>query len=99
MSVTAPTIPGATSAAHNVAEHLGYLRAQLGLPDTFYDVADDAALLEAVATRYNDTRTALNTKYSATLGSAIADPSNTDVATVQAAIVALAKAVTPRIVP
>ena len=91
-------IPGITTAVHAAAEALGSFRNEVGMSNLFYagiDSGDDAALLQAVAGRYNDTRTALNTQYSATLGTAIADPSNTTVAAVQSALVALAAAVTP----
>ena len=90
-------VPGTTSAAHAAAEALGSFRAQTGLDNLVYsgiDSGDDAALLVAVATRYNDTRTTLDTRFSATLGSAIADPANTTVAAVQADLAALAAAVT-----
>ena len=95
-------IPGMTVSVHATAEALGSFRNQVGLSNLVYsgiDSNDDTALLEAVASRYNDTRTALNTRFSATLGSAIADPSNTDVPTVQAALVGLSRAVTPYLAP
>ena len=91
-------IPGMTATAHNTAEALGSFRNEVGMSNLVYsgiDSDDAAALLVAVATRYNDTRTALNTRYSASLGSAIADPANTSIAAVQSALRALAAAVTP----
>jgi len=87
MTKTTALIPGALGSVSDAADQLGYLRAEAGLPNYFYDYSGaDDDLLVAVAGRYNDTVTALG------CGSPIADPATATVPVLDAALRALAVA-------